>query len=1360
MSADKPSNNKTEATPDTSASDKLRAEASTEQRSSSTAQSRTEGQNKDDRAMSKPDAMPRESDAQSGLSRRDAADLRYLHDNWKKLVEDNAKLNDKQKNGLKSSLELLENGGTDKIADFRKLVSELGRLGTVGGADVQARVDAISKIAETMANYPNAVNISAERVIGAKNIAALSQVAESFAQSAPYEENAPRTFDGKPSTTGDGYEHVASSALQQALRNKAAVDKMVESGKLPPGDWVFVPAAKGSVADDLKIDGMLVDLKSGKATFIDFAMHQGGRSPYRTLENKLTETYRNGTVKHPWGLTLDNDSIGWNPRTGELTGQVKTEQILERLGSYLKGTQAQDLGLNARQNVPLQFDIAGLKNDLGGRFPNFAPVNGNLEANIQSNETGQSVKTRLAELGDIATNKNSARPELRLLGMAAEAAKSAAEDVNNANNFFNQGLRAAVEADKYGARGRVYGDGKTVPDVNISIGTDNSIGLPEKYAGRPFIKIMGDDSVGDRGERRAPTEFRVYQNGDVVVKPGGGEFHSIGNIRELGGKLAREMQKNGVDPQQFNSQIRELSRVGSRFDGISKDLEDVKSGKMSAEKFWDAHSELRLIADGIGHAKASERAAQEGRPVYEARQQIDRSAQLASLPDADKNAIAERSVQLEKAGLKQSSFEDVQRIIKLESLGMKTPDAIDALSFRTAMGKDAEKWGEADLKTNFESAKELQANDHPNVKDLTEVFRIGQLQNDLKVEPGVARALFKIKGLMPGASNVELMNVKQTYDALKGSIKSLSYEDAAGIFSTHGKLTQPVIDDMIKSKNLLKDGLKAEDLAALSIRNVQVEARYAVVKGKADAIRAAVPDLLKAGVPLENAHDTAALMQTKKMNQADATQLAKTIAELRGSQNFGSFDQVAGSARILQSSAALSPESIRGEFRSLLAEGLSKHGSDMKGLRQFLEERLFERGTGGGGNEKDWAKAFDSVSRSQNDQDLARSLGLPDGDAERRQAIEGYKKLFGLSETGTNVGADAARPSAAQIESQLRGTQTFERLTDQQRMTDALKQLTDRALQRMPESNAEKGEFLTKQVKAAMRKQLGVATDAELPEAVKNMQVRIIDGDGAAPRLVQTRPGDPAVLEVPAKLLQHDAKSVLVDAYAHASGLGMLDLLHEKGNHAITIRSLEPMLSKIASQAEKIVGARSLAIATQERPAVSTETASSDRRIVLDPQKPLLTAWDGENLSFGGERFHVQTEVDKLQKDRESRVKDLDEKYRQAKELAESTKNAEDIARAQALETQLAAERQNLRVVSELRLAMSGQRGQSAQDRARSLVKAAADRAIDERLNGRERGGAPVSRAAAIAMVVSSLAFMYFGANGPAQADTYTGSFH
>src|SRR5262249_25464160 len=152
------------------------------------------------------------------------------------------------------------------------------------------------------------------------------------------------------------------------------------------------------------------------------------------------------TVKHPFAFTLDNDSIGWNPRTGETSGPIDSTRILERLGSYMNGTQPQALGLEGvTQARPQQFDIAKLKSDLGGRFPNFEPVNGKYEAAAISHETGETVLTREAELAKIQEAVKG-RGSARFFGLAAESASNAAYEVGYGSDYFNEGLRAALDA--------------------------------------------------------------------------------------------------------------------------------------------------------------------------------------------------------------------------------------------------------------------------------------------------------------------------------------------------------------------------------------------------------------------------------------------------------------------------------------------------------------------------------------------------------------------------------------------------------------------------------------------------------------------------------------------------------------------------------------------------------------------------------------------------------------------------------------------------------------------------------------------------------------------------------------------------
>lgn len=350
--------------------------------------------------------------------------------------------------------------------------------------------------------------------------------------------------------------------------------------------------------------------------------------------------------------------------------------------------------------------------------------------------------------------------------------------------------------------------------------------------------------------------------------------------------------------------------------------------------------------------------------------------------------------------------------------------------------------------------------------------------------------------------------------------------------------------------------------------------------------------------------------------------------------------------------------------------------------------------------------------------------------------------------------------NVVEIQRQLKGNPTFEKLTDNARMKEAVTQLFERASSRMPKTNNnERGEFLSGQLKSTFRKQLGVNTDSALPENLKNLQVRVVDGDVKGVRTVQDKSGQLAI-EVPAALLKQSAGKAISDLYSQASGLSMINLLDASENKAIMMRSLKPMMDDISLRTAKVLAELPGADSTlAAKP--NAERAASDQRPAVETQKTLVTSWDGENLAFGNEKFHLKSEVAKIALENQEKVKDLEKQYTEAQKLADQTKKDADRARAQLLQEQLTAERQNLQVVSELREAMNGQRGLVAQEKASTLVKTAADRVIAEHLVRPRAGGSSMSlsRGTAMALVVTTLASLYLGSPTPARAHEYEGGF-
>ena len=1277
----------------------------------------------------------------------------YLQSNWKQLVTDNPKLSTQQKESLETSRRLLEENANN-AGDFRKIVDAISKLGQSGAPDAGERINALTKLANTAVNYADAVHLPIERIIAPDtNLTALKQVAESFAQSAPFEMSAPTMMDGTPARDGDAYEHAASQALQKALQDQYTLDRLVKEGKFPPGEWVFVPSSKGSVADDMKIDGMLVDLKSDRAIFIDFA-RQDDKGGYSKLIDKLDpsksgNTFSDGSLKHPYALTLDHSSIGFNPTTGENSGKVSATKVLERVGAFMRGTQLSELGIRQVQQGPAkEFSISRLKSALGGRFFNFAPVNGETEAAVISRETGTKTLARQTELEDIAKRSKS-NPELRFFGNAASSAVQIADEPAHGVDFFANGLRAAVEMDKQGLRDTVFPTDKPMT-TSISVGNDTE--GPTRYKNQPFIKIVADD--------RTKSEYRIYQNGDVLVKANGGrDFHPIGSLDSLSQKLGQALRQADMDNADFAPKLKELRQLkGRAFQTAMNDIEALGKKEISAQEFYKRQPGLKLLAEGLEHGSEVQRSAQESGQKLELRSQIDKDEKLASLSEAARNEIAAKYLQLKAQGRTDLSFREIARVISLEKAGMKIPDAVDATRFQAKLGPAAEAWTAEEIKTNFESAKKAQETDYRSVNELTEVFKLQQLQKQFSATPSEARLYSNLIKEVPTASNSELIEMKRMYDAMKANeVRGTNAELTANTFKKFGAMSNEAIAEWGKLTSSLKK-LPSDQLATMAVNNLKAQALFGVDASKAAEINKAASDLAKTGTAPELAHEVAALQVLKNIKGADALDQARLISEMRSrSSGNTSYDNLLASSRVLQSVRALAPESIRAEMETLIAESIKKNGADLAALKTNISEELFNRGTSQGANEADWAKLFDHVDSTKSVDEFAKLLNLPGEQAERAAALDAYRRSY-IPDSGDNAPATPSAVSASDLEARLKGNQTYERLTDASRMTDGLKQLTDRALQRMPEANNEKAEFLNKQLKAALRKQLGVSTDAELPESIRNMKIKITDSNDKAPKLVQAAAGDPATIEIPASLLKDNPKGALVDAYTHASGLGIIDALHQKGNEAVGIQALKPVLQKIASQAELIVGARSLAL-TADKPAVpvNTEAAASERPIRIPQNQTLVSSWDGENLVFGGEKFQLGKEIQGLEKERESRVKALEQELKKAQELAEQSKAESDIAKAKELETRLAAEQQDYRVVSELRAAMEGQRGANAQERARSYVKAATEKAIQDRMSNRG-GGAVFSRANAAALVITTLAFMYVN-SAPAQAETYTSSF-
>lgn len=345
-----------------------------------------------------------------------------------------------------------------------------------------------------------------------------------------------------------------------------------------------------------------------------------------------------------------------------------------------------------------------------------------------------------------------------------------------------------------------------------------------------------------------------------------------------------------------------------------------------------------------------------------------------------------------------------------------------------------------------------------------------------------------------------------------------------------------------------------------------------------------------------------------------------------------------------------------------------------------------------------------------------------------------------------NKKVEMAESEAEKAQAVLQGNPIFEKLTDETRMKEAVKQLSDRT-KTLPAQD--KDEYLAKQIKEALRKQTGAATLSELPESVRQLKVKMVEGSANSVRVNAS-----GVLEIPSKLLRDDPKKAVAEAYAHASGMSMLDLLRQEGNEHLTMRSLKPMLSKIAERAETVVTAQLESAKTNAHVPINSEAASTERKTEIPKERAIVTSWNGEILNFGNEKFNVSSELAKLNRERAEKIKALETEFEKAQKTAESKQTDENKQRVTSLEQQLIAERQNSKIATDLHQSLTGSRGAEAQSKAQTLIKQAAERAAEQHMSKRG-GSATFSRASAIALLLSTATALYVQGNGPARADVY-----
>lgn len=684
------------------------------------------------------------------LSGHPNADMRWMQNNWDSIVKDNPQLTAAQRQNLEAARDGLaarSPAPAEQIKAFRELLTEAKRLSTTTDATAARRIKSLTQVAETLANHPDTVHVSAKKLIEAKDVLALETVASKLAEVAPHLDIP--TTSGRPTITdGTTYESHASQAMMKALKN----------GNLAGGgQWVYVPSSTGSAADHLKFDGMLVNLTTGEYLPVDLAMHQPGHpnGAYQTLEKKLSP--KEGRL---WALTLDRDTMGFGARGGTHDGVLKEAEIIKRIEAYRNGTQASELGLTATQPKPKINTLADLVKTLG-KVPSFAPVLSELEAEAKSRSTGDRCSTTAAELAEMG-NKLKGSTGLdadsrRIMVKGASDGGTHATEVVYSRDLIESSLRAAVEARKYGA-------------VDTPV---NPSSITVDLAGKFMDIACGDVTAGPGGRSKNSSVIRIHSDGRIQVqaKLSSLTFIDVGKIGDVTREVLPRLREMGIDPKPIEQALRRLHTTNLAH--LEADLKTVVDAK-TAETFWGKYKDLKVLVEAVSNISVNLPLAQEARRVYSLEQEIKQHPTLNALGDADRLSLAQKTAKLNETR-PDLTIQDVHEIGELEkTLKVSEAEAVKLRDFRRGLGSEAVAWSPADLQAKQKAAEAAMAG-YPG-RNAVDVHNLESLRSRLGLpDAKSAEVVFEIaKGLPAVTSDTVLKQVYEVHKTLEKTAKGFN----------------------------------------------------------------------------------------------------------------------------------------------------------------------------------------------------------------------------------------------------------------------------------------------------------------------------------------------------------------------------------------------------------------------------------------------------------------------------------------------------------------------------------------------------------------------------------------------------------
>ncbi|HEY9784730.1 MAG TPA: hypothetical protein V6D17_04945 [Candidatus Obscuribacterales bacterium] len=460
--------------------------------------------------------------------------------------------------------------------------------------------------------------------------------------------------------SGAVYEYDASVSFQRALAENGG--KHLEQG------WVFVPSAHNSAADGMGIDGMILNVKTGKMVPVDFA------------DSPATLLKKQADGKDMWALHV---------LRGDLSNPAKVQEVLDQWINNKPMRSMIDRDGNTVVHArgpgrPPQFDQSQFRTpgEVGGdpslpELPGFRRTLTNKEITRPATRTtADEVENFADDLEAIINSGKITDPtQLAAYRHLLDRARNSLLQRQVENQLADNLLPSIGHAiDVRAARADGLNPGGPQPNVkNVRVGSEpyqkNGIWHDRHYIEFDRLNASGIQEPltlnGSNGGTRTVEKFRVYDDGRLVGITKGNEEIELGTVREV---------MEGAKAHASAPNKDKVSSGTKEFDFTSGDTKKILQDNPS----------LRILGEAIQDAQAAQNASTLSRTLRDTFDQVQAAAKtnsdIAGLTRDQQAALAKDVLKVREqlgAGI---SIDDVYRIRALQEAVPEVGSATEALA--------------------------------------------------------------------------------------------------------------------------------------------------------------------------------------------------------------------------------------------------------------------------------------------------------------------------------------------------------------------------------------------------------------------------------------------------------------------------------------------------------------------------------------------------------------------------------------------------------------------------------------------------------------------------------------------------------